>query len=207
MQIAEMKNDLISIRPSCATHRLVLLHGWGADANDLIPLGQTLSKGLNPRSIELVALNAPQKHPEGIGRQWYGLFPPDWDAIPPSIEELSVRIKAICSSSIPLERTVLLGFSQGGAMAIDVGSKLPLAGLIGCSAYPHPQWVPSQKSPPVLLFHGEEDEVVPYEASRKLITSLKANAINADLVLFEGGHEIPTKLLPKMELTLQKWFI
>ena len=201
-----MDKDLLRFCEKGYSHRLVLLHGWGADADDIFTLGLTL-KDLTGLKLDLVALQAPHLHPDGIGRQWYGLFPPDWDAVPPSIEKLSVRIKAICSSSIPLERTVLLGFSQGGAMAIDVGSKLPLAGLIGCSAYPHPQWVPSQKSPPVLLFHGEKDEVVPYEASRKLITSLKTNAKNADLVLFEGGHEIPTKLLPKMELTLQKWFI
>ena len=51
-----MENDLIRIKVVGATHRLVLLHGWGADVNDLIPLGQELTKGILERKIELLAL-------------------------------------------------------------------------------------------------------------------------------------------------------
>ena len=201
-----MENNLIRIRASGATNRLVLLHGWGADADDLIPLGQEWCNSFSGLRIELVALRAPQIHPDGCGRQWYGLFPPQWDEVPSSIENLTFRIQALCSSAIPLERTALFGFSQGAAMAMGAGSQLKLAGLICCSGYPHPDWTPPQSSPPVLLCHGNQDEVVPCEASRKLFRSLRNNKIETDLVIFDGGHEIPQNLFPSMERSLQRWF-
>tara|TARA_B100000029_G_scaffold39291_1_gene36781 strand:- start:2289 stop:2906 length:618 start_codon:yes stop_codon:yes gene_type:complete len=202
-----MENEFISVRTPGATHRLVLLHGWGADGDDLIPIGKELIKGLSEIKMELIALRAPQNHPEGFGRQWYGLFPPDWDAVPASIEQLTARIKAFSTSSIPLENTFLLGFSQGGAMALDAGCEMKLAGLICCSSYPHPKWIAPQVSPPVLLLHGEQDQVVPIEASRKVFNCLKLNKIDAELVVFEGGHEIPQNLLLKLQLTIMKWIV
>ena len=202
-----MENELICIRPSGATHRLVLLHGWGADANDLIPLGQELIKGLPEIKMELIALRAPQKHPDSLGRQWYGLFPPDWDAVPSSVTELRERIEDLSHGSIPLGRTVLLGFSQGGAMAMNVGFEMQFAGLICCSSYPHPNWIPPKGGAPVLLLHGKDDQVVPLEASRKLFQCLKPNQIDTELIVFDGGHEIPQNLLSQIQITILRWLL
>ncbi len=198
-------NDAL-IRCSCpeATHRLVLLHGWGADAEDLIPLGRELIQEVNP-SFELVALRAPEEHPDGVGRQWYGLFPPDWESVPTAINALKSRLLAIATIQIPLEKTVLLGFSQGGAMAVCCGSNLPLAGLIGCSAYPHPGWCPSKKSSPLVLTHGRSDDVVPFEAAKKIKSIFKASGLDSELLEFQGGHEIPQELIPRLKLALKRW--
>ncbi len=199
-----MKSELIRFCSSNATYRLVLLHGWGADAEDLLPLGQFLigSKGAK---FELIALRAPQEHPEGFGRQWYGLFPPNWSELPAAIENLKGRLKALASPSIPLTKTVLLGFSQGGAMALASGCELPLAGLICCSSYPHPEWIPSKNIPPVFLTHGTNDDVVPYVACEKIVSSLKKIGIMAELVTFQGGHEIPVEIIPRIQGIIQKW--
>ena len=203
-----MDNDFICISASKgATHRLVLLHGWGADADDLVPLGEELTKGLHGVNLELIAMRAPQKHPETFGRQWYRLFPPDWAAVPDAINDLQYRIKSLSNSVVPLEKTVIFGFSQGGAMALDGGLNLPVAGLICCSGYLHPNWIPPTKSPPVFLTHGLHDEVVPCEASKKIISALKDNKLNADLLLFDGGHEIPIELISRFQHVLQKWFV
>ncbi len=202
-----MEKELICVSDSKATHRLILLHGWGADANDLIPLGQELIKGLINQKIELLAFRAPQQHPEGFGRQWYGLFPPDWAEVPSAISDLQIRIKALCKTSIPLEKSVILGFSQGGAMALAAGCDLPIAGLIGCSSYSHPNWTPPKNSPPALLIHGSKDEVVPCAASRKIFFALKTNQKETDFVEFDGGHEIPIELIPRIQKVLKKWFI
>jgi len=202
-----MENDLICVTPSGATHRLILLHGWGADAEDLMSLGEELIKGGIEQKLELLAFNAPHRHPGGVGRQWYGLFPPDWVSVPSAINDLKIRIKALCKNSIALEKTVILGFSQGGAMALAVGSELPLAGLIGCSSYPHPNWVPSDSSPPILLLHGIQDEIVPIEASRKIHSSFKRKKLDVDFVEFEGGHEIPQGILPRIQLALKNWLV
>ena len=92
-------------------------------------------------------------------------------------------------------------------MALASGCALPFAGLIGCSAYPHPAWGPPRERPPVLLSHGTTDEVVPYLASQELLRSLKKSQIEVELTSFEGGHEIPRELIPRIQLALTKWFI
>ena len=90
--------------------RLVLLHGWGATADDLEPLGRSLANAMD-HSMEVMALEAPHLHPQPPGRQWYGLFPADWDAVPSAIEALQRRLQTISSQGAPMGRTVLLGFS------------------------------------------------------------------------------------------------
>ena len=124
-----MNNELVCLNTTNASYRLILIHGWGADAEDLIPLGETLTSNLEMK-VEIISLRAPQMHPQGVGRQWYPLSPPNWSEVPIAIEELSSRIKSIATESISLEKTAILGFSQGGAMALASGSTLPMAGLI-----------------------------------------------------------------------------
>ncbi|MEC9452603.1 MAG: prolyl oligopeptidase family serine peptidase, partial [Cyanobacteriota bacterium] len=147
-----------------------------------------------------------QRHPHGLGRQWYGLFPSDWAAVPDATSQLQARLKALETPEIPLQRTALLGFSQGGAMALASGCDLPLAGLIGCSAYPHPNWVAPSIRPAVLLLHGRQDDVVPYAASEQLFKSLKTSSLETALVSFDGGHCIPGELIPRMQQALHSWF-
>ena len=182
--------------PAAADARLVLLHGWGADADDLLDLGELL---VGPQ-VSVVALRAPEPHPYGMGRQWYGLQPIDWSQLPAARQGLSSRLAAL-ANSVPLERTVVLGFSQGGAMALDVGSSLPLAGIVACSGYPHEGWQPAaagQVVPPVLLSHGQEDPVVPFAASEAVLELLNGAGAEARLLPFSGGHTIDQTVLPEI---------
>ncbi|MFM7651841.1 MAG: alpha/beta hydrolase [Vulcanococcus sp.] len=183
--------EALVLGPAQAAQRLVLLHGWGADADDLFELGELL---VGPE-VSVVALRAPEPHPYGDGRQWYGLQPIDWEALPGARQALRSRLEQL-GASVPLERTVLLGFSQGGAMAIDVGSKLPLAGIVACSGYPHEGWQPQGSLPPVLLSHGRQDPVVPYAASEELQRGLNQAGARVELLGFNGGHGIDPELLP-----------
>jgi phospholipase/carboxylesterase len=185
--------DALRLGPEQAGLRLVLLHGWGADADDLLDLGELL---VGPE-VSVVALRAPEPHPYGSGRQWYGLQPIDWAALPAARNALRQRLEAL-NASVPLERTVLLGFSQGGAMAIDVGCGLPLAGIVACSGYPHEGWQPLGEMPPVLLSHGRQDPVVPYGASEELQRSLSQAGGQVELLPFNGGHGIDPELLPAL---------
>jgi len=199
----------IQLGPEQASRRLVLLHGWGADADDLLDLGLELlpRSGLSTaeqQGISLVALRAPGIHPAGMGRQWYGLAPaPDWQELPSAREALRQRLQAL-AQTVPLQQTILLGFSQGGAMAVDVATGggdpaaagLPLAALISCSGYPHPGWSPRAEGLRVLLTHGLQDPVVPAEASEALEQELQAAGANVKRQLFTGGHGIDPDLLP-----------
>ncbi len=199
-----MAADLLRQSTAKARARLVLLHGWGADAGDLMPLGQALAEAI-ATPLELVALQAPERQTQGSGRQWYGLFPADWAAVPAAVEGLKERINNLGSAEIPLEATVLLGFSQGGAMAMAAGCDLPLAGLIACSAYPHPHWQAPVIRPPVLLLHGRHDDVVPHSAALALKNELSPSKQACDLFSFENGHAIPVEAQAEMKKALKRW--
>tara|TARA_Y100001968_G_scaffold29136_1_gene22541 strand:- start:497 stop:1102 length:606 start_codon:yes stop_codon:yes gene_type:complete len=200
-----MNNELVCLNTPDASHRLILLHGWGADAEDLLPLGEQLICQLTKKT-EIIALRAPGIHPQGIGKQWYPLFPTDWSAVPIAIDNLKERIQDIASPRIPLKKTAILGFSQGAAMTLESGCDLPLAGLICCSAYPHSNWLAPKSIPPIFLTHGKNDEIVPAMALQKILSLLEKHNELIDIELFDGGHEIPQYLIPKFQLFLEKCF-
>jgi len=194
--------------PLQASRRLVLLHGWGADADDLLELGLELVDG----DVSVVALRAPWPHPAGSGRQWYDLQHPAWPDLPEARSQLRGRLLAL-GATVPLEATALLGFSQGAAMALDVGcgdvageEGLPLAALISCSGYPHPLWQPRRPQPTVLLTHGEQDGVVPFAACEAIAQQLEAAGGTVRQLAFNGGHSIDVGLFPAIRATLaQGW--
>ena len=198
--------ELISFNSESATNRLILLHGWGADAQDLVTVGKLLTKDFGD-CFELVFFSAPQLHPSGLGRQWYPLYPHKWEQIPKAVSDLERRLDNLCYEKIPLNKTLLLGFSQGGAMALELATRKKFAGVFALSSYPHPDWKPSNDTPPIFLCHGHMDEVVPKEASKKSFDILRKNGIKSDLYLFHGGHEINNDLIDHCRRIIKQKFL
>tara|TARA_B100001250_G_scaffold102265_1_gene86131 strand:+ start:108 stop:713 length:606 start_codon:yes stop_codon:yes gene_type:complete len=198
--------ELISLNSEFATNRLVLLHGWGADAQDLVPVGKLLTEGFTDR-FEIVSFSAPQHHPSGSGRQWYPLYPHDWGQVPNAVLDLERRLNNLCFEEIPLNKTLLLGFSQGGAMALELAIRNKFEGVFALSSYPHPDWHPLKDMPPVFLYHGNIDQVVPKEASQKSFDVLRQNGIKSELYFFEGGHEINNDLIDHCRGIIKQKFL
>ena len=202
----------IHLGPERATRRLVLLHGWGADADDLLDLAEVLV----PPEVSVVSLRAPESHPAGMGRQWYPLLwsadmvpEPAWERVPAACEALRGRLLDL-AATVPLRSTAVLGFSQGAAMALDVATggeqPLPLAALIASSGYPHRGWRPQSSGTPVLLTHGRQDPVVTPDHCDSLQGSLQEAGIPVSRRDFSGGHGIDPGLLPLMrEFLEQSW--
>ena len=186
--------EQLCLNSESATNRLVLLHGWGADANDLLPVGKLLTEGFKNR-FEIVSFSAPQPHPSGLGRQWYPLYPHRWEKVPDAVLALENRINNLCFNQIPLNKTLLMGFSQGGAMALELASRNKFEGVFALSSYPHPAWNPKEDMPPTFLCHGDIDQVVPRAASEKSFEILKKNGVESDLFFYEGDHEITYDLI------------
>ncbi len=198
----DIDHEFVSISSQNATHRIILIHGWGADADDLLTLGKEITEKIE-FDFEVISLRAPGLHPSGQGRQWYGLYPHDWNQAEVEVNKLLRTLKNFDTNQISLRKTILLGFSQGAAMAIDAGFKLNLGLIVACSGYPHPNWVPGQNCPPIILSHGSLDEVVPIEASRIIYKKVKSKSSKlCELEEFDGFHHIDSNLI---EFIGSKW--
>ena len=198
--------ELLLLNSESATNRLVLLHGWGADANDLLPVGKLITEGFKDR-FEIVSFSAPQLHPSGIGRQWYPLYPHKWEQVPNAVADLEKRLNNLCLKQIPLNRTLILGFSQGGAMALELATKNKFGGVFALSSYPHPEWKPLEDMPTIFLCHGNIDQVVPKAASQKSFDILIKNGVKSELYFFEGGHEITNDLIEYCRGKIKQQFL
>jgi len=190
-----INHEFVSITSQTATHRIILIHGWGADADDLIPIGREIKEN-SEIDFEVIALRAPGLHPSGAGRQWYGLYPHDWNGAEIEVNKLLVTLKKFDTDQISLKKTILLGFSQGAAMAIDAGFRLNLGLIVACSGYPHPSWFLGEKCPPLIISHGLFDDVVPIEASRSIYKKVKSKSSKlCELIEFDGFHQIDSNLI------------
>ncbi|MGA1601140.1 MAG: alpha/beta hydrolase [Prochlorothrix sp.] len=156
-----------TVRPTGTPQgQVVLLHGWGANCEDLLGIVPPLDL---PHLV-FCSPDAPMPHPHApMGRMWYDLESPQWTGLSQSRSQLLHWLTQLeQSTQVPLHKTVLVGFSQGAAMTLDVGLRLPVAGLVMLSGYLHPELVLDRPapSPPVLVIHGSFDAVVPIAAAQ-----------------------------------------
>lgn len=185
---------------------VIFLHGWGANAPDLYPLAETL----NLPEYQFIFPNAPFAHPEVPGGlMWYGLdfnnpekMFSDSQRIQVSYEKLKAFLEGLSQQTgVPLEKIVLAGFSQGGAMALHVGLTLPFAGLIGLSGYLHSE-VECSYEPPVFLFHGRFDPMVPLEKGKQARDELQKQGIAVTYEEFDMAHQIIPEELERVRQVL-----
>ena len=202
----DINHEFVSISSQTAKHRIILIHGWGADADDLLPIGKNIIEASN-KDFEVISLRAPGLHPNGTGRQWYSLYPPNWSEAENEVNKLLRSLRKLDTFRIPLQKTILLGFSQGGAMAIDAGCQLNIGLIVSCSGYPHPNWKPEQQCPPILISHGLVDEVVPISASKNIYQKIKTISMNScEFYEFDGNHQIDSKLIQYINLKIEEIF-
>ena len=202
----DINHEFVSISSQTAKHRIILIHGWGADADDLLSIGKAIIETTKV-DFEVLSLRGPILHPNNTGRQWYNLYPPDWNEAENEVSKLRVSLEKLDTFNIPLKKTILLGFSQGAAMAIDAGCQLDLGLIISCSGYPHPNWKPEFNCPPVLISHGSMDDVVPISASKNIYQKIKFISNNfCFLNEFEGYHQIDPNFMNFVNLKIKELF-
>jgi phospholipase/carboxylesterase len=156
---------------------LVLLHGFGADEHDLLPIARELDP-----SLHAISLQAPIALEYG-GRAWYRIEQtPQGIAFDPGevARGEDAALEGIEEIAAAHPRPILCGFSQGAGMALGVALRKPqlAAGVLALSAVP-PRLAPSSSEGlRVFLAHGTEDPLLPIEvarATRDLLVRLGAD--------------------------------
>ena len=179
---------------------VVLLHGVGADGNDLIGLAPYWATRLP--DAEFVSPDGPFPCDMApFGRQWFSLQDRTPTAILAGVRATAPILDAFLDAALAARglddrQLALVGFSQGTMMSLFVGLRRaqPAAGIVGYSgalvgADALPREIRSR--PKVLLVHGDADEIVPVHALSIAANGLKAAGVSVEILTRPGlGHGI-----------------
>lgn len=204
----------------------VLMHGYGADNFNMMPIAHNLSESLP--NLHFILPNAPFPF-EGdmVGRQWFSLVDRSEKAMLKGANEaeeiLLPFLKAQLSRfALSYNKLILMGFSQGAMMAIHVGLRLPetafaIVGYCGNIISWHNGIIPAlQKvntssrtsqltAPHIFLAHGELDDVIPVAASKTAHRKFLDSGLNSHLYLDPFiGHSISNIALAETTSFLSK---
>ena len=196
-----------SLEPlSGKTKRLVVfLHGYGADGNDLIEIGRAWQPILPDTAF--VSPHAPEPCGQApVGKQWFGLTFRDPDERWVGVNQAAPALQAYLDSELqrrqlPPSALALVGFSQGTMMSLHAGLRRPVApaaivGFSGMFIMPNdgpPEAVEAEiaSRPPILLIHGDQDELIPIQALFHASSSLSALDVPVEWHISHGvGHGI-----------------
>jgi phospholipase/carboxylesterase len=196
-----------------------MLHGFGADNQDLASLSTVIA---DDRDITWIFPNAPLEVPIGphmMGRAW---FPIDMQAIEKAMQEGTHRdltqqhseefFQAAMMVANLIEeidhqpsQVILGGFSQGAMISCEVALKMEsqLDALVILSGNPialdgWTQQMPSKKGLKVFQSHGMQDQVLSFEKAKMLHDLLESHELDTCFVPFNGGHEIPMPVISEL---------
>jgi phospholipase/carboxylesterase len=195
---------------------VILLHGYGADGNDLIGLADPLAP-LMP-DVAFHAPNAPYPcDGNPFGHQWFGISRLDPHLMLAGVRGAAPFVEAFLDQKLAEYElteadTALVGFSQGTMMSLHVGLRREkqLAGIVGFSGLlPGIETLPAEikTKPPVLLIHGDADPMVPFEMMDRAESALKGLGVETDSYAAQGvGHSIDGHGLEKCARFLLRVF-
>jgi phospholipase/carboxylesterase len=197
---------------------VVLLHGFGAPGDDLVPLWRSLGA---PAGTRFVFPEAPiDLGPSAMGgRAWWPLDLEehmrrqalgqrrDTSAVPAGVDVARAKIDALLDGvertlQPPPGKLVLGGFSQGAMVALDatLHSSRALAGLVllSGSLIAAGEWATryeSRRGLPTFMSHGQQDEILPFAISEELRDLLTSHGIPVEWLPFRGGHGVPPSVV------------
>jgi phospholipase/carboxylesterase len=205
---------------------VVLCHGFGAPATDLVPLASELME-LNAVLAERVRFVFPAA-PLSLSafgmphaRAWFHLPPEvltgqqrDWErfasAVPEGLPEARRAIMGLVSAlsaatRLPYGRIVLGGFSQGAMVTTDVTLRLEEAPaglcILSGTLLAQDEWrqrAPARRGLPVFQAHGRHDDVLPFAPAERLRDLLVEAGLAVEFVPFDGPHTIAPDELKKL---------
>ncbi|MBI4061638.1 MAG: dienelactone hydrolase family protein [Elusimicrobia bacterium] len=214
--------DALSVpNPDPNALTVICLHGYGADMRDLAPLARELEA---KRPISWLFPNAPETLDWG-GRAWFSIDVAAFEEAqrtgvardmslrePEGLEWAREELQRfIQEAQIPWEKIVLMGFSQGAMLAVDLAlrSEAPPAGVVILSGTlvdkkTTVELAPKRKGLPFFQSHGSADPILGFAQARALEKVLIEAGWKGSLHRFEGGHAVPAEVVAGLSSWLQK---
>ena len=203
--MADLDGPRLEPRSGTAKQLVVFLHGYGADGNDLIDIGRAWQQILPDAAF--VSPHAPRPCGQApMGREWFPLTMRDpdvrWTGVNAAAPVLNAFIDAeLKRRGLTDSALALVGFSQGTMMSLHVGLRRanPPAAIVGYSGMlvvpedidPDTFAGEIRSRPPVLLVHGDQDQLIPVQALMHAAQGLAALEIPVEWHISPGvGHGI-----------------
>lgn len=200
--------DAVVVAPA-KSHKstIIWLHGLGANGHDFEPIVPEL-KLPDSLGIKFIFPHAPMRPVTINGgmvmRAWYDVRNPDLriqedaESIRASSTIINHYIDNEITAGIPVNRIILAGFSQGGAIALHAGLRYPdkLAGILVLSSYlPLAGSFDTDVKHPVsgleiMMLHGEYDPVIPVDAGLTSSQFLQHHGISVDWCSYPMDHAV-----------------
>src|SRR6202163_2811463 len=191
---ADLDGPRLAPKSGVAQQLVVFLHGYGADGNDLIEIGRAWQQYLPYAAF--ASPHAPEPCGQApVGRQWFPLTFRDpnerWIGVNKAAPVLERFLDAeLARHKLPPSALALVGFSQGTMMALHVGLRRATApaaivGYSGLLVLPHEAGREAiadeiRSRPPILLVHGDRDELIPAQALFQSAQALAAIDLPAE---------------------------
>jgi phospholipase/carboxylesterase len=187
--------SIVVAGPAAANELVLLFHGVGSSADNLVPLGQLIAKA-RPAAM-VVSVDAPHPSSFGSGRQWFSVAgvteanrPARVDEALPPFEEAVRRWQA--EAQVAPAGTTLVGFSQGAIMALEATQSADLAHRVIAISGRFAQ--APRRAPAGVVFrfvHGERDPVIDARSSTEAAAMLRTLGADASAQVVPGlGHGI-----------------
>ncbi|MFZ8201141.1 alpha/beta hydrolase [Alteromonas portus] len=212
----------VEINPSTTPDACVIwLHGLGDSGHGFAPIVPEL-KLPESMAVKFLFPHAPERPVTINGgmrmRAWYDIKSLDFESradlqgVKESAEQVEALIEAQIESGIPSERIVLAGFSQGGVIALHLAPRTArkFAGVIALSTYMcEPSLLASEatdanRETPIMMAHGEQDEVVPVFMGNAAFKTLNENGFKATWQTYTMQHNVCMQELNDISAWLQK---
>lgn len=193
---------------------LVMLHGYGSNANDWL---QFEHKFQVPSNGRMIFPQGPLRGPNGARGWWWlnieGHVPdgerfPDFSTANPGGIKVASRLVRNLLTDVngPI---VLGGFSQGAMLSAEIAfqtdQELAALVLLGGTTVNEASWVerfPGRRMMPIFIAHGRNDGVLPFAVMERFQERIKAAGLNVTWLPFDGGHDIPDEVIGAVNLFL-----
>jgi phospholipase/carboxylesterase len=174
---------------------VIMIHGRGADMNDLADLAPLLDTSTGVRFVFPNAPKAFEAYPGmSFGWTWFEGWPPERKSVSES-RAILMRFLDEITGLYPTSSLIVSGFSQGAMMSLDLGLRATrdVAAVIAMSGGLYEDELPdlrARSSVPILISHGSSDEVVPVNYARRARAVLEEAGFDVTYDEYPMGHQV-----------------